>query len=77
MAAATGYIIGADQYTAQLREAFVAAAGAAGPYGDQTPSIEAALSPMWRSLPKDSHGRIERNMLRYVAHRYFVRSRPF
>jgi hypothetical protein len=34
--------------------------------------IEGRLLPIWNSLPKSSNGRVERRLLRYVAHRYFM-----
>jgi len=34
--------------------------------------VLAALLPMWRSLPKNSRGRIQWRMVRYLAHRYFM-----
>lgn len=36
------------------------------------PTIERALAPTWRTLPKNSDGRIEWRMLRYMVHRYFM-----
>lgn len=35
-------------------------------------AIETLLTPMWKTLPKNSYGRIERRSLRYMAHRYFT-----
>jgi len=35
-------------------------------------AIEKKLLPIWNSLPKSASGRIERPLLRYIAHRYFV-----
>merc|ERR1719265_1267309 len=34
--------------------------------------IEKQLVPMWQTLPKNRHYRIERKSLRYLAHRYFM-----
>eukprot|EP00411_Alexandrium_monilatum_P124944 CAMPEP_0175646394 /NCGR_PEP_ID=MMETSP0097-20121207/7299_1 /TAXON_ID=311494 /ORGANISM="Alexandrium monilatum, Strain CCMP3105" /LENGTH=587 /DNA_ID=CAMNT_0016952291 /DNA_START=33 /DNA_END=1793 /DNA_ORIENTATION=+ len=39
----------------------------------QRGDVVAALTPMWRSLPKNSQGRIQWRMVRYIAHRYFMR----
>jgi hypothetical protein len=36
-------------------------------------SIERSLQPIWRVLPKNGHGRIERRMLRYLVYRHFMR----
>jgi len=36
-------------------------------------SIEESLQPLWRVLPKDGYGRIERRMLRYLVYRHFMR----
>eukprot|EP00408_Alexandrium_pacificum_P000964 CAMPEP_0171227706 /NCGR_PEP_ID=MMETSP0790-20130122/37985_1 /TAXON_ID=2925 /ORGANISM="Alexandrium catenella, Strain OF101" /LENGTH=571 /DNA_ID=CAMNT_0011693827 /DNA_START=97 /DNA_END=1812 /DNA_ORIENTATION=+ len=35
-------------------------------------AIEQAMTPTWKTLPKNSYGRIERRSLRYLAHRYFT-----
>lgn len=35
--------------------------------------IQDRLLPVWRSLPKNAQGRIDRSMLRYITHRYFMR----
>eukprot|EP00747_Dinoflagellata_sp_TGD_P157559 gnl/TRDRNA2_/TRDRNA2_177749_c2_seq14.p1 gnl/TRDRNA2_/TRDRNA2_177749_c2~~gnl/TRDRNA2_/TRDRNA2_177749_c2_seq14.p1 ORF type:complete len:589 (+),score=126.89 gnl/TRDRNA2_/TRDRNA2_177749_c2_seq14:60-1826(+) len=40
---------------------------------EQLAEIEKDLLPMWNTLPKNSHGRIERRSLRYLAHRYFMK----
>jgi hypothetical protein len=42
-------------------------------------SIKKVLKPMWRTLPKTSHGgihtsRIDRRSLRYLVHRYFMQT---
>jgi hypothetical protein len=34
--------------------------------------IRGYLSPMFESLPKNAHGRVERSMVRYALHRYFA-----
>merc|ERR1719446_1219209 len=36
-------------------------------------SVKATLTPMWRTLPKNS-GRIDRRTLRYLVHRYFMQT---
>lgn len=40
---------------------------------DELLLIEGKLAPMWRSLPKNVAGNVERRSLRYVVHRYFNR----
>lgn len=35
-------------------------------------AIQAAILPMWQSLPRSSLGRVDWKTLRYVAHRYFM-----
>merc|ERR1719245_1581985 len=39
---------------------------------DKLSAIEKSLLPMWRTMPKNSYGRIARRSLRYVAHRHFM-----
>jgi len=48
------------------------ALGCGGQTGEmQMKAIEAVLIPIWRTLPKNSNGRLERRSLRYIAYRYF------
>mmetsp|Transcript_88314 Transcript_88314/g.234544 ORF Transcript_88314/g.234544 Transcript_88314/m.234544 type:complete len:576 (-) Transcript_88314:41-1768(-) len=55
-----------------LRTAVGEAMGCGGHFGDQElRAIEQALLPTWRALPKNGAGRIGRQSLRYLAHRYF------
>lgn len=35
--------------------------------------LEQLLEPLWQTLPKNKHGRVEWRMLRYVAHRHFMK----
>eukprot|EP00418_Pyrodinium_bahamense_P088298 CAMPEP_0179041748 /NCGR_PEP_ID=MMETSP0796-20121207/16314_1 /TAXON_ID=73915 /ORGANISM="Pyrodinium bahamense, Strain pbaha01" /LENGTH=141 /DNA_ID=CAMNT_0020738117 /DNA_START=99 /DNA_END=521 /DNA_ORIENTATION=- len=57
---------------ASIRRAMGEAMGCGGHVGqEQLAAIEKSLAPMWRALPKNSKGRIERRSLRYLAHRYF------
>merc|ERR1719330_996132 len=35
--------------------------------------IEQELAPLWRTLPKNSEGNVERRSLRYAIHRFFNR----
>merc|ERR1719453_220368 len=39
---------------------------------DKLVAIKQTLDPIWRTLPKISGDRVERRLLRYVAHRYFM-----
>jgi len=61
---------------AELRSAMAAVMGCGATVGssphDQVDSIKLALTPMWKSLPKNRWGRVEWRMLRYAAHRYFM-----
>jgi len=41
---------------------------------DEMKAIEKVLDPMWRTLPKNSFGRIDRRFFRYLAHRYFMQT---
>jgi len=36
------------------------------------PKIKQAVVPMWQTMPKNTHGRLDWKSLRYVAHRYFM-----
>jgi len=40
---------------------------------EKVTAIETALAPMWRTLPKNEHGLVERRLLRYVVHRHFMK----
>merc|ERR1719331_1842940 len=40
---------------------------------DKLLAVEKSLSPMWRTLPQNSNGLVEWRMVRYIAHRYFMR----
>eukprot|EP00928_Gymnodinium_smaydae_P039625 TRINITY_DN2702_c0_g1_i2.p1 TRINITY_DN2702_c0_g1~~TRINITY_DN2702_c0_g1_i2.p1 ORF type:complete len:570 (-),score=103.34 TRINITY_DN2702_c0_g1_i2:89-1798(-) len=37
-------------------------------------SVQQTLEPMWRVAPKNGEGRIEWRMVRYLAHRYFMKT---
>merc|ERR1719443_2174890 len=43
-----------------------------GVHGERLIEVRNFLSRIFRTLPKNSHGRIERPMLRYTLHRYFA-----
>lgn len=55
---------------AALSEALLGCGGEVHP--ERTSEIEKALNPMWQTLPKNEHGRIERRSLRHAVHRYFM-----
>jgi len=65
--------VGVDQFQTELRDALgdMLGCGADGPRADLG-AIEKRLLPIWNSLPKSAVGRIERPMLRYMVHRYFM-----
>lgn len=66
--------INAVTFQSDIRNAVGEAMGCGGHLGlQQEAQLEKELLPMWRALPKNSKGRIERRMLRYLAHRYFNR----
>mmetsp|Transcript_72942 Transcript_72942/g.152274 ORF Transcript_72942/g.152274 Transcript_72942/m.152274 type:complete len:585 (-) Transcript_72942:187-1941(-) len=41
--------------------------------GDRLATIEQQLLPLWKTLPKNARGNIERRSLRYLVHRHFSR----
>merc|ERR1719329_1443505 len=43
-----------------------------GVQGERLMEVRECLSRIFLTLPKNSHGRIERPMLRYALHRYFA-----
>lgn len=43
-----------------------------GVHGERLMQVREFLSRIFRTLPKNSYGRIERSMLRYTLHRYFA-----
>eukprot|EP00929_Paragymnodinium_shiwhaense_P120839 TRINITY_DN928_c1_g1_i7.p1 TRINITY_DN928_c1_g1~~TRINITY_DN928_c1_g1_i7.p1 ORF type:complete len:572 (-),score=171.36 TRINITY_DN928_c1_g1_i7:171-1886(-) len=38
----------------------------------QLPAINKALEPMWHTLPKNGHGNLDSDQVRYALHRFFV-----
>jgi len=65
---ATGAALDSD-----LRRAVGEALGCGDSSGHEAlPAIQQQLQTMWSTMPKNSHGRIERRLLRYMAHRYFM-----
>lgn len=46
--------------------------GQVGDIDDELAAIKKAILPMWKTLPKNGNGRVERRTLRYLAHRYFM-----
>jgi len=64
---------GRNGFDNDIRTAMGEAMGCGGQLGkERLAAIEGALTPMWRTLPKNGLGRIERRSLRYLAHRYFT-----
>jgi len=56
-----------------LQKAMAAAMGEGhGVHGERLIEVRDVLSRIFRTLPKNTHGRIERPMLRYTLHRYFA-----
>jgi hypothetical protein len=43
-----------------------------GPADLELPAIQAALEPMWRSLPKNGYGGLDNAQVKYALHRLFV-----
>jgi hypothetical protein len=40
---------------------------------DHLAAVQAAIAPMWRTLPKNAYDRVERRTLRYLVHRHFMK----
>jgi hypothetical protein len=63
-----------DLFEREVESAMGAMLGCGNPVDkDHISKIEAELFPMWRTLPKNSYGRVERRTLRYLAHRHFMK----
>eukprot|EP00930_Biecheleria_cincta_P072935 TRINITY_DN60280_c0_g1_i1.p1 TRINITY_DN60280_c0_g1~~TRINITY_DN60280_c0_g1_i1.p1 ORF type:complete len:602 (-),score=103.64 TRINITY_DN60280_c0_g1_i1:386-2122(-) len=59
-------------FTSEIRAAMGEAMGCGGEISEpHLHAIEKELLPMFRTLPKNSGGRLERNSLRYLSYRYF------
>jgi len=64
---------GASAFQKEISDAMGTAMGCGGRVGsDEIHKIEERLRPAWNALPKNSFGRIEKRMLRYVTYRYFM-----
>jgi len=64
--------VDANAFEAEIRNAMGEALGCGGHIADEhLQKIEAALAPMYQTLPKNSNGRLDRRSLRHLAHRYF------
>lgn len=63
-----GDFLSPESVEADLQDAMGTALGMA---SNRLPDIIQALTPIFAVLPKNSHGRIERSMLRYALHRHF------
>lgn len=56
----------------EVKNAMAEALGCGGHVDEsELQSLEQVLLPMYRTLPKNSNGRLERRSLRHLAHRYF------
>merc|ERR1719487_2236737 len=57
----------------EVDSAMSTALGCGGPVDEsRMEDIKKVLTPMWNTLPKNAHGRIDQRSLRYAAHRYFM-----
>lgn len=66
-------VMNPTSFQADLRTAMGTILGCQGYVGHEPlEDIERALRPIWNALPKNSFGRVERRVLRYLAHRYFM-----
>jgi len=64
--------VDAANFQTDIRNAMSEALGCGGHVTEETLQIiERELTPMYRTLPKNSNGRIDRKSLRHIAHRYF------
>lgn len=65
--------IGSKAFQDDIRDATGAMMGCGGQIAaGKLSSIEGVLLPMWRTMPKNTHGYIERRSLRHLVHRYFT-----
>mmetsp|Transcript_53601 Transcript_53601/g.152745 ORF Transcript_53601/g.152745 Transcript_53601/m.152745 type:complete len:576 (-) Transcript_53601:96-1823(-) len=70
--------VDAKSFQSHLRDAMGEALGCGGHVSQgQLDAIEQVLTPMWHSFPKNAGGNVERQSLRYVAHRYFSQRSSF
>lgn len=71
-------VVSVQASSEELQAALGAVLGCTGSSGSSsqgaahTGAIRQGLLPMWRSLPKNQHGRVEWKLLRYIAHRHFM-----
>jgi diadenosine tetraphosphatase ApaH/serine/threonine PP2A family protein phosphatase len=65
----------AAAFQGQLRDSLGQVLGCGDSLGQgQLERVKQTLMPIWNSLPKTGDGRIERRLLRYVTHRYFMKT---
>jgi len=65
----------AAEFSGQLRDSLGQVLGCGESYDqEQLERFKQTLMPIWNSLPKTADGRIERRLLRYVTHRYFMKT---
>lgn len=61
-------------FRTEVRTAVTSALGCGKPVADsELAATRDMLVPLWRSLPKNSFGNVDRKILRYIAHRHFSR----
>eukprot|EP00746_Dinoflagellata_sp_MGD_P161300 gnl/MRDRNA2_/MRDRNA2_88390_c0_seq1.p1 gnl/MRDRNA2_/MRDRNA2_88390_c0~~gnl/MRDRNA2_/MRDRNA2_88390_c0_seq1.p1 ORF type:complete len:556 (+),score=120.68 gnl/MRDRNA2_/MRDRNA2_88390_c0_seq1:83-1750(+) len=70
-----GGFLSAEGIEAGLQEAIAIALGSTA--SERKTSVTEKLTSIFKVLPKNTHGRIERPMLRYALHRYFLREYSF
>jgi hypothetical protein len=70
-----GGFLSAEGIEAGLQEAIDIAIGSTA--AQRKKDVTEKLTSIFKVLPKNAHGRIERSMLRYALHRYFLREYSF
>jgi len=70
ISAGHGGFLSAEGVEATLQEAISATLGTSA--ADRKTDVARKLTPIFNVLPKNAHGRLERPMLRYALHRYFL-----
>lgn len=65
--------VDAEAFSADVQQAVATLHGCGGEVPkEHLATVEQTLLPMWRTLPKNGVGRIDRRSLRYAVHRYFM-----
>jgi hypothetical protein len=66
--------VGTDLFAKEFSESISSALGCGGAVEtEELAKIEDKLMPMWNALPKNSFGRVEKQMIRHITYRYFIR----